>query len=239
MTVSSNVRLIPILLCCSVFFAGFEIYSQEHASWKPPVDVSLEGSPPGDAVILFDGSDVSRFIELDGSPAVWMVQDGILTAGDHDIVSKDWFKDAQVHVEFNLPQGDSAHGNSGLYFHHLYEIQILDSHSPNEFTDKQQCASLFNVYGPLVNVTRGPGKWQSYDIVFRAARIDGAGRLLQPAKFTIFHNGVLVQEDRTLWEGTGSGRKNPMVSEGPLKLQSHGSPVRFRNIWIRRLKSQL
>lgn len=216
-----------------------EARAQEYVPVLPVVETDAEGRPPADALVLFDGSGNFRFIRPDGSPADWTVEEGVLIAGDHDIISKDWFRDAQVHVEFNLPSDDPAHGNSGLYFHNLYEVQILDSHNPNRFTAKQQCASLFNLFAPMVNVTRAPGEWQSYDILFRAARLDRrSGRVVKPARFTILHNGVLVQYERTLREGTGSGRRNPMVSEGPLKLQAHGSPVRFRNIWIRRLPYQ-
>ncbi len=194
------------------------------------------GQPPSDAVILFDGSNASQFTHLDGTAASWLVEDRVLITGEQDIVSKYRFSDAQMHVEFNLPGDDPKHGNSGLYFHRLYELQIVDSHNRNRFAPNQQCASLFSTHAPLVNVTRPPGEWQTYDIIFQGARLDNSGRVVQPARFTVFHNGVLVQHARELSQGTGAGRKNPMVSEGPLKLQAHGSPVRFRNIWARSLK---
>ncbi len=220
-------------------FSVTGVPGQKYLPVLPVVETDTDGRPPADALVLFDGSGNFRFTRTDGSPADWKVEGGVLIAGDHDIISKEWFRDAQVHVEFNLPSDDSAHGNSGLYFHNLYEVQILDSHNPNRFTAKQQCASLFNLYAPMVNATRAPGEWQTYDILFRAARLDRrSGRVVKPARFTILHNGVLVQYERTLREGTGAGRRNPMVSEGPLKLQAHGSPVRFRNIWIRRLPYQ-
>lgn len=200
------------------------------------LDPGTDGSPPGDAVVLFDGRDLSRFTQLDGSPASWKVEGGAMTAGDEDIVTRDRFSDAQFHVEFNLPEDREGHGNSGLYFHHLYELQILDSFSRNDFAPDQQCGSLPKVYAPLVNVTRPPGEWQSFDIVFHAARLDPTGRVTEPARFTVFHNGVLIQYERRLSQGTGAGRRNPMVSKGPLKLQAHRSPVRFRNLWYRPLR---
>ncbi len=192
--------------------------------------------PPSDAVILFDGTDVSQFTQLDGSPPAWRVVDGVLIVGENDVISRYLFSDAQVHVEFNIPPDDPKHGNSGLYFHQLYELQILDSYSPNRFAPNQQCASFFSLHAPLVNASLPPGEWQTYDIIFRGARLDETGKVVEPARFTVFHNGILVQHDRRLSEGTGAGRKNPMVSKGPLKLQAHGSPVRFRNIWMRPLR---
>ena len=234
-------RALPAIFVLNVLslFSVTGIPAQKYLPVLPVVETDSDGLPPADALVLFDGSGNDRFIRTDGSPADWKVEGGVLIAGDHDIISKEWFRDAQVHVEFNLPSNDPAHGNSGLYFHNLYEVQILDSHNPNRFTAKQQCASFFNLYAPMVNATRAPGEWQTYDILFRAARLDRrSGRVVKPARFTILHNGVLVQYERTLREGTGAGRRNPMVSEGPLKLQAHGSPVRFRNIWIRRLPYQ-
>ncbi len=210
--------------------------ASSHKDSTPVVVVRENGQPPSDAVILFDGSNTSQFTQLDGSPADWRVEDGALITGEQDIVSRYRFSDAQLHVEFNLPADDPKHGNSGLYFHHLYELQILDSHNPNQFAPNQQCASFFSTYAPLANATRPPGEWQTYDIIFHGARLDESGKVAKPARFTVFHNGVLVQHERWLSQGTGQGRKNPMVSEGPVKLQAHGSPVRFRNIWARSLK---
>ena len=231
-------KMLPILLLFFLWGGVFELFPIA-SSHKESVSVVKPGSgnqPPSDAVILFDGTDASQFTELDGSPAVWKVVDGSLIAGEHDVISKFLFSDAQVHVEFNLPRNDPKYGNSGLYFHQLYELQILDSHRPNRFAPNQQCASFFSLHAPLVNASRPPGEWQTYDIVFQGARLDEAGNVAGPARFTVFHNGVLVQDDCRLSEGTGAGRRNPMVSKGPLKLQAHGSPVRFRNIWMRPLK---
>ena len=234
-----NGKVVTVLVLVLVLSGGwvpFGARSSSHKSSTPVVVVSKNGQPPSDAVILFDGNNASAFTQLDGTPASWLVEDGVLITGEQDIVSKYRFSDAQFHVEFNLPANDPKHGNSGLYFHHLYELQILDSHSPNRFAPNQQCASFFSTYAPLANVSRPPGEWQSYDIIFIGARLDDAGKVVNPARFTVFHNGVLVQHERRLSQGTGQGRKNPMVSEGPVKLQAHGSPVRFRNIWARSLK---
>ncbi len=222
-----------------VLFGGWGQTASGGSSHKDSVSVVIakeNGQPPSDAVILFDGSSASAFTQMDGSPAGWRVEDGVLVTGEQDIVSKYRFSDAQLHVEFNLPADDPKHGNSGLYFHHLYELQILDSHNPNQLAPNQQCASFFSTYAPLVNAARPPGEWQTYDIIFHGARLDGSGKVVQPARFTVLHNGVLVQHERQLSQGTGAGRKNPMISEGPVKLQAHGSPVRFRNIWARSLK---
>ena len=224
-----------ILVLCGGW-AQLGVGASSHKDSTPVVVVRENGQPPSDAVILFDGSNASQFTQLDGTPAGWRVEEGVLITGEQDIVSRYRFSDAQFHVEFNLPADDPKHGNSGLYFHHLYELQILDSHNPNQFAPNQQCASIFSTYAPLANVTRPPGEWQTYDIIFHGARLDESGKVAKPARFTVFHNGVLVQHERWLSQGTGQGRKNPMVSEGPVKLQAHGSPVRFRNIWARSLK---
>ena len=232
-----NVRIASVLIL--VLCGGWVQLGAGASSHKGSTSVVVvreNGQPPSDAVILFDGSNASGFTQLDGTPAGWIVEDGVLITGEQDIVSKYRFSDAQFHVEFNLPADDPKHGNSGLYFHHLYELQILDFHNPNQFAPNQQCASFFSTYAPLVNATRPPGEWQTYDIIFHGARLDASGKVRKPARFTVFHNGVLVQYERELSEGTGQGRKNPMVSEGPVKLQAHGSPVRFRNIWARSLE---
>ncbi len=190
-------------------------------------------APPSDAVILFDGKDMSAWTHTDGKPAGWTVADGVATAGKGDIISKHYFSDAQVHVEFKLPESGKGHGNSGLYFHNLYEVQIIDSHSANKFQPAQQCAGLYKKFPPRVNACKAPGEWQTYDIIFHSAKLDDAGKVVTPARFTVFHNGVLVQYNRPLWKGTGGGAKNKMISKGPLKIQDHGSPVQFRNIWLR------
>ena len=232
-------RFAPMMLACTLLTSVALAAPDQPDPVEPPIVTSatLTG-PPSDAVVLFDGKDLSQWHGGDGQPAPWEVADGVVTAGAHDIVSKHEFDSAQLHVEFKLPESGQGQGNSGLYFHNLYEVQIIDSFNENPHKAGQQCAALYTRFPPLVNVCKKPGEWQSYDIIFHGARATpasdgGAATVLEPARFTIFHNGVLVQYNRPMSKGTGGGAKNPMVEKGPLRIQSHGSPVQFRNLWLR------
>jgi len=197
--------------------------------------------PPSDAVVLFDGRDLARWTAGDGKPAGWKVDAGEveIVAGAGDIQTKDAFGDCQLHLEFKMPPaaGDSQHrGNSGVFLMGRYEIQVLDSFENPTYADGQ-CAALYGQHPPLVNACRKPGEWQSYDLVFRAPRFE-KGALASPARATLFHNGVLVHDHAEILGETAHRalpKYAPHDAAGPLRLQDHGCPVRYRNVWIRPL----
>lgn len=203
------------------------------------------GNPPSDAVVLFDGKDLSKWQQQDGSPAKWKVENGYVEVVPKtgELRTKEAFGDCQLHVEFREPtppHGESQErGNSGVFLMGLYEVQVLDSYDNKTYADGQASA-LYGQYPPLVNASRPPGEWQWYDIVFHGPRFDASGKVLRPARFTVFHNGVLVQDNVELTGPTANGVRPPYKvtpEKLPLGLQDHGNPVRYRNIWIRELKN--
>jgi hypothetical protein len=197
--------------------------------------------PPADAVVLFDGSDLSAWRGRKG-PAAWKVASGAMEVdGTGDLESVRHFGDCQLHLEFATPAeakgAGQGRGNSGVFLFGRYEVQILDSKDNETYADGQ-CAALYGQFPPDVNACRGPGEWQSYDIVFEAPRFGAGGELLRPARITVFHNGVLVHHHRELLGPTAHRalpRYEPHGEQGPIRLQDHGNPVRFRNIWVRPL----
>ena len=201
------------------------------------------GKPPSDAVVLFDGSNLAQWLDKDGGPAKWKVENGFMEVVPKtgNIHTKGSFGDCQLHVEFAEPvppRGESQdRGNSGVFLMGEYEIQVLDSYENKSYEDGQ-AAAVYGQYPPLVNASRPPGQWQTYDIVFHGPRFDAAGKLHRPARATVFHNGVLVQDNVELSGPTAHGERppyKPAPDKAPLALQDHGSLVRFRNIWIREL----
>lgn len=199
------------------------------------------GTAPSDAVALFDGTSVDRWHDGKGGPAGWKVEQGVLgivpKAGA--IVSKDEFGDCQLHLEFatpNPPKGrDQGRGNSGVMFFGRYEMQVLDCLDNPTYADGT-VGAIYGQHPPLVNASRPPGTWQTYDVIFTAPRFKSDGSVESPARATILLNGVLVQNHadvigsvvwRDLAKYTAHGPKGPIV------LQDHGDPVRFRNIWAR------
>ena len=202
------------------------------------------GRPPSDAVVLFDGTDLSGWVGRDGE-AQWKVENGCMevVGGTGNILSREQFGDCQLHLEWAEPaevQGDSqGRGNSGVFLMDKYEIQVLDGYDNPTYADGQ-CGAIYGQYPPLVNASRPPGEWQSYDIVFEAPRWNADGKLEKPAFITVLQNGVLLHHRQEILGPTGHrGAANydtPHDPEGPLHLQDHGNPVRYRNIWMRRLK---
>jgi hypothetical protein len=202
------------------------------------------GRPPSDATVLFNGKDLSQWQGADGSPAKWKVADGYMEVapGTGNISIKAAFGDCQLHVEFAEPRpptGESQdRGNSGVFLMGLYEIQVLDSYHSKTYADGQ-AAAVYGQYPPLVNASRPPGEWQIYDIIWHGPRFDNSGKVLRPARVTVLHNGVLVQDNVEL-TGPTAHQKRPPYEEHPeklpLALQDHHDPVRFRNIWIRELR---
>lgn len=208
--------------------------------WPEPavVDPGPPGGPPADALVLFDGKDLSKWKNGES----WEIKDGVAIARKGDIVTKDSFGDCQIHLEFATPEQvtgrGQGRGNSGVYIMERYEVQILDSFNNKTYFDGQ-CASIYKQTPPLVNVCRKPGEWQTYDILWEAPRFADDGKLTKPAFVTVLHNGVVVQNHFELQGGTFYDRpaayqKHP--DKAPIRLQDHGNPVRFRNIWVREIK---
>lgn len=209
-----------------------------------PGDVRM-GQPPSDAEVLFDGSNLDRWRSSGGGPAGWKVEDGYMEVeGEEDIVTRGSFGDCQLHVEWAAPamvSGDSqARGNSGVFFMGgRYEIQVLDSYQNSTYADGH-AGAIYGQYPPRVIASRPPGEWQSYDIIFHGPRFEEDGSLERPARITVFHNNVLVQDNVTLTGPTAwltRPEYEPHPEKLPIELQNHGDPVRFRNIWIRELSA--
>ena len=196
---------------------------------------------------MFDGTDLSHWTGKDGSPAKCKVADGALacTTGSGDLYSKDKHRSAQMHVEFAIPnmpdQKGQLRGNSGVYLQSLYEIQVLDSYNNPTYANGS-AGALYGQYAPLVNASRPPEQWQTYDIIFHAPKCDAAGSITESGRLTLLHNGVLVQDNVEIKRLSGP-RAAHVCEPGPLMLQDHsgfaGAPVttmRFRNIWLRPLE---
>ena len=204
------------------------------------------GQPPSDAIVLFDGKSVADWVYKDGRPAQWPVADGVLMckSGTGNIYTKQRFGSAQIHVEFATPSMPNARGqaraNSGVYLQGRYEIQILDSFNNPTYSNGSN-ASLYGQYAPLVNVSRPPQEWQSYDIVFHAPKCGPDSQIVTPGTVTVLNNGVLVQDHVTIRGRTTSSDDTDPCQDGPLMLQDHFHPdvketfMKFRNIWIRPL----
>ncbi len=202
------------------------------------------GKPPADATVLFDGKDLSQWVGMDGSPTKWITRDGYMECvkGSGYIRTLQNFGDCQLHVEWAAPvpaegQGQGR-GNSGVFLGlNRYEIQVLDSYQNATYADGS-AGSIYGQYPPLANVCRPPGQWQTYDIIYTAPRFDAAGKLLSPVRLTVFHNGVLIQNNVELTGPTDWIDRppyQPHPQKQPIALQDHGNPVRFRNIWVREL----
>ena len=197
------------------------------------------GTAPADAVILFDGTDLSKWTGK-GDKANWKVENGYMEVvpGAGGITTREHFGDCQLHVEWAAPARvkgtGQGNGNSGVFPMGRYEIQILDSYQSITYADGL-AGGIYGQFPPLVNACRKPGEWQTYDIVWRAPRFDGE-KLQEPARLTLFHNGVLVHHDQELVGPTTHRNVLPYKAHaevGPLALQDHGHLVRFRNIWCR------
>ncbi len=212
----------------------------------PVVDPGPAGPPapvPSDAVVLFDGKDLSGWTNEKGAAAAWQVRDGYMEVVKKTgaIRTKQGFGSCQLHVEWAAPSpavgSDQDRGNSGVFLMDTYEVQVLDSYGNKTYADGS-AAAIYGQYPPLVNASRKPGEWQTYDIVFHAPRFDEKGAVVSPARLTVFHNGVLVQDDEELTGPTGHKVRPPYKAHAdkmPLSLQDHGHPVRYRNIWVREL----
>lgn len=209
----------------------------------PRVDPGSAGAPvsaPSDAIVLFNGTDLASW-----QPSTWTIKGGAMVAGAGNIVTKQAFGDCQIHLEFRVPKQESTignRGNSGVFPMSIYEIQIFDSHPSHaeQIYPDGQCASVYGETPPLVNACRAPGEWQTYDLVFTAPVFKN-GEVVTLATVTLLQNGILVQS-ATPVHGPCAHRNiapcRPHAERLPLALQGHGSPVEFRNIWIRPLSGE-
>lgn len=215
--------------------------------WTPVPKIVEPGKTsqdaPADATILFNGTDFSAWKGKGGKQVEWTLADGAMTVkgGTGEITSKQGFGDCQLHIEWRTPvvvKGEGqGRGNSGIFLMGKYELQVLDSYN-NKTYSNGQAGSIYKQLVPLVNASKAPGEWQTYDIVFTAPRFAADGRLQSQARITVIHNGVLVQNNQAIWGGTeyiGIAEYKPHSMKEPLVLQDHGDAVSFRNIWIREL----
>jgi hypothetical protein len=206
---------------------------------EPPVVTpgKTNADPPSDAVILFDGKDLSMWENGDK----WKVEDGVAIVQGGDITSKQSFGDCQLHIEWSSPvppTGESqGRGNSGVFLMDRYELQVLDSYD-NETYHDGQASAIYKQTPPMVNATRPPGEWNTYDIIWTAPRFKDDGSLESPAYITVLHNGVLTLNNFELKGNTPFNEPPKYEKHGklPIHLQDHGNPVRFRNIWVREFK---
>ena len=210
----------------------------------PGASAGLGTKAPSDAIVLFDGKDLSRWRSSNGGgPAKWAVKGDYIEVvpGSGPMETAQPFGDCQLHIEWSAPPPKGTgqeRGNSGVFLMGRYEVQVLDSYQNATYPDGQ-AAAVYGQYPPLVNVTRPPGEWQGYDIVFHGPRFAADGKLVRPATVTVFHNGVLVQDNRVLSGPTGHQERPPYAQHPeklPISLQDHGNTMRFRNVWIRELQ---
>ena len=188
-------------------------------------------------VYLFDGTDLSGWkSRWSGNTPDWKVEDGIATVGHEDIVSDYQFSDAHIHVEFRIPDmpdcTGQAKGNSGVYVHGCYEIQVLDSYGI-EYPRNDDCSGIYSIQAPLCNACLPAEEWQTYDIIFRAPRFNQYGEIAEDGRITLLQNGIVVHNNFILPSVTPGGiTENRRVAKGPLMLQDHGNAVSFRNVWV-------
>ena len=258
---SRNQKL--LIASLSVFIlTSFQAYAQVPAPapmrpemtefWDPEVKVVTPGSmpagiatPPSDAIILFDGKDLSKWRAANGGPAGWTVKDGVFTVkkGTGDISTVQQFNDFQLHIEWQVPANitgkSQARANSGIFLQGIYELQVLDNYNNRTYRNGQ-AGSIYKQTAPLFNVMRKPGEWNVYDVIYTAPRFKEDSSVIYPARVTVIHNGVVIQNNTTITGHT------PYIGlpqykahgRGPIKLQDHGDPsepLSFRNIWIREL----
>ena len=249
-----SIRPLVIIVPSLALLAATSIVLQDDKVWdvhdmnRPQPAVVTPGTPPcegrsgtapSDAIALFDGTNLDQWRSGNG-PAGWTVANGIATVKGGDIQTKKDFGDIQLHLEWKIPAdrktSGQGGGNSGVFFMNQYEIQILNAFENTTYPDGT-AASFYGQHPPLVNPCRPKGQWNVFDIVFHAPRwVDGA--LSEPARATVLFNGVLVQDNQAFWGSTAHMRRATYGAEhgpGPIRIQDHGDPLQFQNIWVRRL----
>ena len=251
-------RLLAAIVCaiCSALVSPSAANAQSPTRWlahdmrrpKPPIVTPAKHDwsvpPPSDAVILFDGKDLSNWRDAEGGPAKWIARDGYMESVPNSgyIFSAGKYGDVQLHVEWAAPvpaKGKSqGRGNSGVFLMGLYEVQVLDSYENETYADGQ-AAAIYGQYPPLVNACLPPGEWQAYEIVFRRPRFYPDETVAKAARITVIHNGILVQDNVEIWGPTAWLQYRPYEPQQPdklpISLQDHGNPVRYRNLWLREL----
>ena len=263
----SRTRLVSITFVTTAICVGAtELFAQvqpAESGWprndmnrpRPPVvtpaQQSLPVPPPADAIVLFDGRDMSGWELVRGGPVDWKIENGYVevvngpgeirpaSPGTGSIRTREQFGDIQLHIEWaspNPPQGVAQdRGNSGVYLMGRYELQVLDSYGREDTYADGQAGAFYGQLPPLANASRPPGEWQAYDVIFRTPRYAADGTLTEAARVTVIHNGIVIQNNEVLRTGGGGqNAANPLVT-GPLQLQDHNRPVRYRNIWVRKL----
>ena len=251
-----NPTMKKLILALTVLAAAAVLAQSDNEQSQQPALVSATGAgaPPSDAIVLFDGSDLDGWVRVeDGGPAGWEVSGGVatVTAGTGTIRTRQAFGSMQLHLEWRptdvISGNGQGRGNSGVFLHSLFEVQILDSWENPTYVNGQ-AGAVYLQHSPLVNAARAPGEWQTYDIVFTAPVFE-QGELVSPAYLTAFHNGVLVQNNVRLAGATftpepvydaqcqvySSEQLQDCTGEMPLSLQDHGQVVSYRNIWLREL----
>ncbi len=200
------------------------------------------GKPPADAIVLFNGSDVSSWRDKDGKPANWKIENGELIESKGDIFTQQDFGDIQLHLEFCMPPpkgSGQGRGNSGVFLMGRYEVQILDCYQNLTYADGT-VGALYGQHPPMANASKPPGTWQVYDILFTAPKFESNGDVKSPAYVTVLLNGVAIQNHESYMGPTGwklQPHYTAHASTGPISLQDHNNPTRFRNIWVRPLKT--
>ena len=246
--------LMVFIAVAAVVVSGIAVSSQTLQELKPfdppknaPAVVTpgrTPADPPSDAIVLFDGKDLSAWRSATRSgEAKWNVRDGYIEVAPRtgDIATKQEFGDCQLHIEWATPvevKGEGQErGNSGVFLMERYEVQVLDSYD-NKTYYHGQAGAIYKQYAPLVNACRKPGEWQTYDIIFKAPKFDEQGKVTERARVTVLQNGVLIQNNVEIYGNTWHDKPALYLPHGPkasLKLQDHGNPVRYRNIWVRPL----
>lgn len=246
-------RLTRFAIISATSFLSINSFAQKDPKttevWTPEPKVVTPGKTnsdaPSDAIILFDGTSASNWKHKNGDDAKWTVADNALTVkpGTGEIQSKQKFGDCQLHIEWrvdkNVKGENQDRGNSGVFLMGRYELQVLDNYSGiNKTYANGQAGSIYKQTPPLVNVCKAPGEWQTYDIIFTAPRFSDNGSVIIPAHITVLQNGVLIQNNTTIWgnsEYIGSPTYKKHDAKESITLQDHGHLTSFRNIWVREL----